>query len=226
MKRITLVSTTLLLLGFLTHAQTTAPNDARVKDGVYYNLFFNISFTYPKDWVVYDQEVNDRIHERSKEEAAKTGGVAQWKHTYPLLSVTRHPRGTPDIALNPFVFVVAEKIDYWPGNPGAKEYLLSLRESKAKRRQEPTLKEPVEFRVAGFQFLRDDYHGEVNGVPFRKSVFVTVKKGYALIFSFTGEDEKRIAEMAQSMNTILPLGRGGNIGSSSTPERKPDFKNQ
>ena len=226
MKRSALASTTLLLLCVLTHAQTSAPNDAQVKDGVYYNLFFNIAFTYPKDWVVHDQEVNDRIHERSKEEAAKKGALAQWKNTYPLLSVTRHPRGTPGIAMNPFVFVAAEKIDYWPGKPGAKEYLLSLRESKAKRGQQATLSEPAEFRVAGFQFMRDDYRGEVNGVPFRKSIFVTVKKGYAMIFSFTGEDEKSVAEMVQSMNTILPLGRGGNIGPSSASERKPDFKNR
>ena len=123
--------------------------------------------------------------------------------------------------MNPFVFVVAERIAHVRGNPGAKEYLLSLRESKAKRGQQPTLSEPVEFRVAGFQFLRDDYRGEVNGVPFRKSVFVTVKKGYALIFSFTGEDEKSVAEMAESMNTILPLATGGGDRPRSTSERKP-----
>lgn len=224
MKRFALVSTTLLLLGFLTHAhaQTSAPTDARLKDGVYYNLFFNIAFTYPKDWVVHDQEVNDRIREKSKEVAAKTGALAQVKHTYPLLSVTRYPRGTPGITLNPVVFVVAERIANVPGNPGPKEYLLSLRETRAKRGVHATLKEPVEFRVAGFQFLRDDYREEVNGISVTASVFVTVKKGYALIFSFSGEDEKSVAEMAETMNTILPLASGGgNVPLHPTPQRKP-----
>ena len=221
MKHVALVST-LLLLAFSAPAQTSEPDDAQFKDGVYYNRFFNFGFTYPKDWVVHDQSVNNRIHERSREEAAKTGALAQWKNTYPLLTVTRHPRATPNIAVNPAVFVVAEKITQWPGNPGAKEYLLSLRDAKAKRGVHATLKEPADFRVANFQFLRDDYSGEVNGVAMRQSIFVTIKQGYAIVFSFTAEDEKKVAEMAQAMNTILPLGRGGNIGPRSTP----DFQNR
>jgi hypothetical protein len=132
------------------------------------------------------------------------------KNTYPLLTVTRYPRATPGIPMNPGIFVAAERIDFWPGKPGAKEYLLSLRESKAKRGIRATLKEPAEFRVRSFQFLRDDYSGEVNGIAMRQSIFVTRNKGYAVIFSFTGEDEKSVAEMARSMNTLLPLGRGGN----------------
>ena len=222
MKRVALVSTTLLLLCFSSHAQTSAPNNGQLQDGVYYNRFFSFGFTPPKDWVIHDQSVNDRIYERSKEEAAKTGTLTQAKNTYPLLTVTRHPRGTP-VKVNSGIFVAAEKIDFWPGNPGAKEYLLSLREAKAKRGINATLKEPAEFRVGGFQFLRDDYSGEVNGIAMRQSIFVTIKRGFAVIFSFTGEDEKSVAEMAEALNTLLPLGRGGNIGPPATPERKPDF---
>lgn len=84
------------------------------------------------------------------------------------------------------------------------------------------LTEPVEFHVAGLQFFRDNYTGEVNSVPMRQAIFVTVKNGYALIFSFTGQDEKSVGEMVETMNTILPLGTGGGIGTDSTPERKPE----
>ena len=84
-----------------------------------------------------------------------------------------------------------------------------MRESRVKRGIKPTTNEPVEFRVADFQFLRQDYRGEVNGIAIIMSYFVTVKKGFAVIFSFHGEDEKSIAEMVQSMNTILPLASGG-----------------
>ena len=216
MRYLALVST-LLLLSFSAHAQTVAPDDAQFKDGVYYNLFFNFGFTYPKDWVVHDQSVNDRIHDRSKEEAAKTGALAEWKNTYPLLTITRHPRATPGIPLNPVVFVVAEKISQWPGNPGAKEYLLSLRDIKAKRGVQATLKEPADFSVANFRFLRDDYSGVINGVAMKQSIFVTIIKGYAIVFSFTAEDEKRVAEMAEAMNTILPLGDVRGAGPRSTP---------
>lgn len=115
--------------------------------------------------------------------------------------------------------MVAEKVT---GNFNGKDYLLSLRPLKQKRGIKPVLTEPVEFHVAGLQFFRDNYTGEVNSVPMRQAIFVTVKNGYALIFSFTGQDEKSVGEMVETMNTILPLGTGGGIGTDSTPERKPE----
>ena len=36
---------------------------------MYLNLFFSFAFTYPKDWVVHDEAINERIRERAKEEA-------------------------------------------------------------------------------------------------------------------------------------------------------------
>ena len=84
------------------------------------------------------------------------------------------------------------------------------------------LPEPLEFGVAGLQFFRDNYTGEVNGVPLKQAIFVTVKKGYALIFSFTGEDQKSVDEMAETMKTISRVGTGGGIGTGSSQERKPD----
>lgn len=137
MKRAALVSTTLLLLCVFAQAQTAMPDDGLVKDGVYFNRYFGFGFTYPKDWVVHDQATNDRIHERAREEAAKTGTLAQAKVTYPLLSVTRHPQGAPGISVNPVVFAIPPLLLASPSAPEA--------------------------------------------------------------------------EMAQIMNTILPLGRGGNI---------------
>ena len=215
MKLNPLVSALLLVLCFSAHAQTKLPNDGLVKNGVYFNFFFGLGFRYPPDWVVHDEAVNERIQERAKEEAAKTGNSAQQKNTYVLFTSTRYPKGTPGIAVNPAVFVVAEKVS---GNPNGKDYLLSLRPLKQKRSIQPVLAEPLEFRVAGLQFFRDNYTGEINSVPMGQAIFVTVKNGYALIFSFTGQDEKSVGEMAESMNTILPMG----IGSGLTPERKPD----
>ncbi len=219
MKRVALVSTTLLLLCFSAPAQTAVPDDGLVKDGVYVNRHFGFAFAYPKDWVVHDQATNDRIYERSQEEVAKTGTSAQAKVTYPLLSVTRHPKGTPGISVNPVVFVAAERIAHFP-NATAKEYLLSLRVLKAKRGEEAVLKEPAGFRVAGLEFLRDDYRSEVNGVALRQSIFVTLKKGYAVVFSFSGADEQSVAEMARTMNTILPLGTGGGDRPLAAPAPK------
>ena len=217
MKHFPLAGAILLLLCFSSHAQTALPNDGQVKDRVYYNSFFSFTFTFPKDWVVQEKAINESIQERVKEEAAKSGAL---KNSYLLLTVSRYPRGTPGIAIPPIILVIAENIAPVPRKYNAKDYLLEIRSLKMKKGIRPLLNEPVEFRVGGFQFFRDDYSDEFNGVSMRKAVFVTVKKGYALIFSFAAEDQKSVDEMAQAMKTILPIGSG--IGIGPTPQRKPD----
>ncbi|HYV12596.1 MAG TPA: hypothetical protein VE980_16975 [Pyrinomonadaceae bacterium] len=207
MKLTPLASTILLLLCFSAHAQTVSPDDGAVQEGEYINRFFNFAFRYPKDWVVHDKALNERIHERAKEEAAKSGNLAQLKDAYPIFTASRYARGQQRSGLNPTILLVAERVS---GNPDGKDYLLSLRPLKMKRGAQPLLNEPVEFSVAGLRFFRDDYSAEVQGVSLRSAIFVTVKKGYALVFSFTGQDEKSLEEMAETMKTILPLGRGGN----------------
>ena len=219
MKLTPLASTILLLFCFSAQAQTTPPEDGEVKDGVYYNSFFSFAFTYPKDWVVHDEAINQRIREGAKEEAKSRGLSPRTAHV--LFTASRYPRGKPGITLNPTILVIAEHIAPVPSNFNGKDYLLVLRPLKQKRGAQPLLNEPVEFRIAGFQFFRDDYRSEVNGVSMRQAIFSVVKNGYAVEFSFAGEDQKSVDEMANAMNTILPLGRGGNR-SRSTPERKPD----
>jgi hypothetical protein len=217
MKHSPLASAILLLLCFSAQAQTASPENDQVKNGEYWNLFFGVAFTYPKDWVVHDEAINKRIHEGAREEAAKTGNLAQQKNTHVLFTSTRYPPGTPGIAVNSVILVVAEKV---PANANGKDYLLSLRPIKQKRGIQPVLPEPLEFGVAGLQFFRDNYTGEVNSIPIKQAIFVTVKKGYALIFSFTGEDQKSVDEMAEAMKTISRT--GGGIGTGSSQERKPD----
>jgi hypothetical protein len=73
MKHSPLVSAILLLLCFSAHAQTALPDDGQVKNGVYVNFFFSLGFRYPKDWVVPEEAINERIRKRAKEEAAKSG---------------------------------------------------------------------------------------------------------------------------------------------------------
>lgn len=211
MKPIPLATALLLSLCFSVHAQTRSPDDGGVKNNLYYNSYFGFAFNYPKDWHIPDDAVNERIRERANEEAAKTGTLPQMKSTYLLFTATRHPPGTTGIKLNPTILVVAESIAAVQGNPSAKDYLLGLRPMKMKRGVEPVLKEPVQFRAGGFDFFRDDYSGKLSDVPVKQSIFVHFRKGYAIVFSFLGEDQKSLAEMAASMSTILPLGRGGNI---------------
>src|SRR5215207_212788 len=182
----------LLLLCFSAHAQTALPDDGQVINGLYVNVFFSLGFRYPKDWVVSEEAIKERVRKHAKEEAAKSGTSSELNDAYLLFIASRHPRGMPGIALNPTVIVVAENITPAPRNYNGKDYLLEVRPLQAKLGSRPLLNEPVEFRVAGLQFFRDDYSAEVKGVSTRKAFFATVKKGYALVFTFTSEDQKSV----------------------------------
>ncbi len=174
MKHSPLASAILVLLCFSAHAQTVLPDDGQVKNGVYLNSFFGFGFKYPTDWVVHHEAIDERIRERAKEEA-KSREISPLK-AYLLFTASRYPRGTPGIALNPTVLVIAENIAPVPRDYNAKDYLLELRPLQLKEGAQLLLNEPVEFRVAGLQFFRDDYSAEVKGVSMRKAIFVTVKK--------------------------------------------------
>jgi hypothetical protein len=206
MKKLPLVFAVLLLLCFSTQAQTSFPDDAEIKDGVYYNSFFNFSFAYPKDWVVPDEALKDLIRKRANESAVKRGTSAYMKDSYLLLTVSRQPLGTPGSRLNPTILVATEKISDVPGNPTAKDFLLGYRSVKLQMGVQSLLAEPVPFRAGGLLFFRDDYAGTVNGASIRQSTFVHFRKGYAIVFTFTGEDEKAVTEMAKSMESIVVTG--------------------
>lgn len=104
----------LLLLCVSTQAQTPYPDDGTVKNGVYANPFFGFGYRYPKDWVVSDEAINERIRERAKEEAAKTGISREMKDTYLLFTVARYPRGQQPSRVNPTIIIIAEKLEIPP----------------------------------------------------------------------------------------------------------------
>ena len=208
MKRFPLTISIVLLLCFYANAQSGVDHST-TQDGTYTNRDFGFSFKYPKDWTVHGAATNERIMELGKEKLTEAGALSKpsaevaIKNTYQLLTVFRHPVGTPGITFNPAILVIAEKIDYAPGIKNGKDYLLNVRAILTKAGgHQILLKEPVEYHFAGSQFFRDNHAAEVNGVHMVQSYFATVSKGYALVFIFLGEDEKSVDEMSKAMETF------------------------
>ncbi len=215
MKRVALTIPVILLLCSYANAQSEIDLGG-VRDGTYINRSFDFTFTYPKDWVVHGEATNERIRELGKEKIAESGGPSKasvevaMKHTYYLLTVFRHPIGTPGITFNPAILVMAEKVSHAPGIRNGKDYLLNVRVGLTRAGQQVLLKEPMEYRFAGLQFFRDNYAVETNGVHINQSHFVTLKNGYALVFIFLGPDEASLDEMTKAMDTLAvsPVRRG------------------
>lgn len=199
----------LLLLCFSSSAeQTGMPDNGAVKDGVYTNTFFGFSFTYPKDWVVHGEATNQRIKELGKERTTQSGALSEasaevmFRNTSQLLTVFRHPVGTPGIAINPAVLVFAESVAHAPGITSGREYWLNARVVMLKTGAQVLNAEPVEVVFSGRKFFRDDYSLEVNGVHLTQATLVHITRGYALAFSFLGEDQKSVDEMVKTMETF------------------------
>jgi hypothetical protein len=230
MKRIPLAISIILLLCVYANAQSQVDRGV-VQDGEYSNPGFGFTFKFPKDWVVHGEATNERIRELGKEKVAESGGASKasvdvaMKNTYQLLTIFRHPLGTPGVAFNPAILVIAERVAYAPGITSGKDYLLNVRALLMKAGYQVLLKEPVEYRFAGSEFFRDNYAVDVNGVQMVQAHFVTLRNGYALIFAFMGEDQTSVDEMAKAMETfelIPPVRRG--VTTLSSPPQPPKPK--
>ena len=228
MKRVSLTLPIILLLCFYANAQSDIDRGV-IHDGTYTNGSFGFTFKYPKDWVVHGEATNERIREIGKEKieeagTSKASAEVALKNTYQLLTVFRHPVGTPGITINPGILVIAEKVSHAPGITNGKDYLLNVRTILMRTGYQLLLKEPMEYHFAGTQFFRDNYAVEINGVHMVQSQFATVRNGYALVFVFIGEDQTSVDEMAKSMETFdFPtVRRGVTTVIGSPPPHKPN----
>ena len=230
MKRILFTTSIILLLCFHANAQSEIDRST-IQDGTYINHGLGFSFKYPKDWVVHGEATNQRIRELGKEKATAAGESKAsvevgLKNTYQLLTVFRHPVGTPGITFNPAILVIAERVSHAPGIISGKDYLLNCRTLILRAGSQVLLKEPIEYRFAGSQFFRDDYAVEVNGVRMVQAYFARVANGYALVFIFIGKDQSSLDEMTKTMETfettIPPVRRGVTTIIGSPPPRKPN----
>jgi len=229
MKRVPLAISIILLLCSYANAQVEVDRGV-THDGLYTNSGFRFSFKYPKDWVVHGEATNERIREIGKEKIAESGAASKstldvaMNNTYQLLTVFRHPLGTPGVTFNPAIMVIAEKVAHAPGITNGKDYLLNMRLVLAKAGPQVLLKEPGEYHFGGMQFFRDDYLLEVNGARVFQAYFSYLVNGYAVVFAFMGQDQASVDEMAKAMETFAvtpPIRRGVTTKIDPAPQRKP-----
>ena len=228
MRRGFLAISIILLLSCYASAQSEVDRGV-VNDGIYLNAGFGFSFKYPKDWVVHGEATNERIRELGKEKIAESGTSkasveVAMQNTYQLLTVFRHPLGTPGITFNPAILIIAERVSHAPGITDGKDYLLNVRVLLMGSNYQVLLKEPTEYHFAGSQFFRDNYAAEVNGVRVVQANFATIRNGFALGFIFIGQDQASVDEMARAMETFdfPPVRRGVTTVTDSPPQGKPN----
>jgi hypothetical protein len=233
MKRLTLATSILLLVCFSANAQSEF-DLGLVKDGTYINSGLGFSFKYPEGWTVHGNATNERIKEIGSQEMVDSGALskptleASLKNSHYLLTAFRHPLGTPGIAFNPALLVLAERVDHAPGIKNGRDYLLNVRALLHKAGKQVPVEEPAEHRLAGWQFFRDSYSVEISGVQVFQTHFATISKAYALVFIFMAQDQKSLDEISKSMETFtaVPVRKELKVvvDTPPTPKSKPESK--
>ncbi len=188
--------------------QASAPDSASSKDGVYVNHFFNFTYTYPQGWTVQGEATTRLLSEIGKEKVVSSGALTNaeadhvLKSTHQLLTLFRHPLGTPGIESNPAIQVVAEDVKHASGIADGRTYLLHIRPMLAKTGGEFVQEQPVETVIGGRKFFRLDYRTTVNNFPVHQALVVSYDRGYVLTFIFTATNTADLDNMLLSLKTI------------------------
>lgn len=179
-----------------------------VENAVYNNKYFDFSLDLSSNWQVQENQTIQMMRERGKkllsgddkdmQAALDLGDLS----TVNLLLASKYPMGA-DVAFNPNIAIVAEKIDPVQGVVSGKDYLASVVEILSNSR---------------IQTQFDGTYGTINlgGVDFadikvamtymEKSVyqeyFASIIKGYALSIIISYTDENQYSALMDLLQTM------------------------
>jgi hypothetical protein len=193
--------------GSTSGASDLRPDSGNVVGNTYRNDYFNFTYQFPEGWSVAPAATTDRLMEAGRAAAAKGSEEkkvvldAAAQHTYPMLTVTRYPFGTPG-KLNQIIQMVSEDLSYAPGLNQSKDYL-------------DLVTRAVLNVSAGYEVLQDGkpmtfggknfYAGELmkrGPVPIYQWYACTVEDGMALTFIFTAPTAAAADVQLRSLSSL------------------------
>lgn len=199
----------LLLAGFLASQDSTSkpsPDDGEVRNNVYKNSFFGLTYEFPKDWVPHDDATKKRIQELGRNKMDPKGNdpnldVSE-KHTFNLLTVFDHPLGTPGITSYRGIILMAEDVSFAPGIKNGKDFVLNMAQLLKQNNYSP-LGEPTERTIADAKFYRQTFKGTVaEGREVYEATEFTIAKGYALGFIYVAGSPEALDEVIKNMGKV------------------------
>lgn len=186
--------------------RASTPTDGSVSNGVYTNRFFDLSYTYPKGWMVHGDSLQAEVERIGKEKMVDSGALKAEeadraiKRTFQLFTASRHPFGIANT--NAVVQLIAEDVRDAPAVGDGKAYLLAMRPVSAKAGAQFTRAEPTLITVSGRKFFRDDQRVQINKADIYQAMVMTVERGYAVGFIFTATDISGLEELVSSVKML------------------------
>jgi hypothetical protein len=163
----------------------TDPDEGSVSDDTYTNRFFALQYTFPENLDVQDQS------------AFMEGQLDQSGRTFVLLAAWG---ATPDEKGREGVVLVADAISpqYGAIADGA-DYLHKVTGPMMQKQSFELSADATPVEIAGARFFRSDFHRKND---LYQSQIVTLRRGYALVFSLTGPTQDSITRLAASLQSL------------------------
>ena len=174
-------------------SKVNTPEDGQVKNNVYTNKFFKFRVQIPQTWTVLKKPTVREM--RQGTEALMGGDKAAAAAALQSMARIRTLLLARNVVAGMSISVTAEDLSKTPDIRTAEEYInhaLELMTGPGKPMQPVNEITAVEF--AGREFHRADITGSVMNIRLHQSMFVSVEKGYALVFVLSAKSENSVEE--------------------------------
>jgi hypothetical protein len=181
----------------------------RVEAGKYVNDFFGLSLSIPQGWAVQGATEKQVIMKHGREtvetnadERKKAGMEAAVARSAFLLSLTKYPLDPPPVDFNAHFGLIAERIPTAVIKTGSDYFDAMLRVAQGSAAKlEP--RGPVRsLKLGGTAFSVMDAKLTVPRGVVAAKFYVTIRNGYALLFTFEYNDEDDAQSFEGIMNSV------------------------
>jgi hypothetical protein len=174
-----------------------SPDLGAVRDGVYRNTTFQISYKIPYGWV---------------ERTGDMRSTPQEEHSYVLLAAFERPPQAAGDSVNSAVVITAESLAEYPGLERAVDYF-DIVDEIATDKGLKVLNPPYEFPVGTKKLARGDYSRKITDeTTMYQGSLVMLSHEYAVLFTFIAGSEDEL----ESLIMDLKLG--------ASPKRNPSAR--
>lgn len=167
---------------------------------IYRSQFFSFDLTMPGDWYpLSSKDFLKLMRKKRPDEDYSEEGVKK-RGSLTLMSVSRYTPAKcgPSGESNPNIVVMAVDLSKYPGIKTAEDFI-EWTKSQMKALGVKPISEPYAVQLSGVEFWRI---AERRDPASYNALFVTIRKGYALMFVLTAASEADITELEEILKSI------------------------
>lgn len=181
----------------------------RIENNTYFNSFFGLKMTIPKNWIVQSKEQSEGLANKGKELIA--GDDTQLKKTMDaveintafLLTVFQYELGAA-VEYNPGFIIIAENVKNFPGIKNGSDYLFHARKliELSQLKYDHLDSEFKKVVINETTYFTMNARLKYQNIKIKQVYYSTLADGFviSIVISYTNKKQKR--ELIQALNSI------------------------